>query len=612
MMRMFSAVWLSTAISLAVAVPAYSQKANTPASPSQSTAPRPTLQITSRLVTVDVVVKKGQKPITGLTQSDFKIYEDGVQQTIRYFTAHSGSQTNASTPPAQAPALPSGTWTNLPIAATSDSVTVLLLDGLNTEPQKLQSVRNAVIQYLKKQRPGTRMAVFALGGKLRLLQDFTADGSQLLIALKKTNAISPSSLLAPQQQSVSEAQQLQSMSDMGMNPVDGANASNSMAQNDASQTAMRVHLTLRALEQLSRYLAGVSGRKNLIWFSGSFPLNFFAIEKVVERYDAGNVLVRPVVESIRSFDPELRRTADAMAAARVAVYPVDARGVLTQRMFAASATNAATGPGDFTGSRSAMQHAGPQGGTVGSDQELEPVQRMADHSTMDVIAQQTGGEAFYENNDLDKAIADVLSDGEDFYTISYVPTNTNYNGAMRKIVIHLKDEKKEKLLYRENYYADSPTASGKGVSGVFLTSMESGVPSSSQIVFHVRLSDQPPSGPVEGQAAAMKNRAARYSIDYSARLDDIDLHEGAGDVRQGGVIVLAIAYRDGEPLNFVQNAVPIVLEPSAWDLDNRQGLPIHQVIDLPPGDVQLRVGLYDPISGHIGSLEIPLHVIAHQ
>ena len=611
-MRVFSSVLWFTAISLVAAAPSYSQKSAAQAPPSQSDQPAPTLQINSRLVTVDVVVKKGEKAVTGLKESDFQVYEDGVRQTIRNFTPHFAGQASAAAAPF---ALPPDTWTDLPIAQATDSVTVLLLDGLNTPPAKMQFVRNAVIDYLKKERSGNRIAVFALGGQLRMLQGFTANSSQLLAALKKSSSTPLGSLLTPQQQNFTGAQQLQAMKELGMPSTELANTSNFMAEGDASQTAARVHLTLQALEQLSRYLAGVPGRKNLIWFSGSFPLNFFAIERVVMG-ESSNAPVKPEIMPIRSFDRELRQTADIMAATRIAVYPVDARGAMAEKMFTASAMSAATGPGDFTNSNPAMLNAGPEGGTVGTDEQFAPLQRMADHKSMDVIAQQTGGRAFYESNGLEQAISDAVSDGEDFYTLSYAPTNTNYNGALRTIVVRLPGAKKDKLFYRRNYYADPGTSSGNGKqqsgNAAFLASMAPGAPSSSQVVFDVRLTNpEPPAGPVAGQVSAMNNRAVRYSIDYKTRLGAIDLPQDAGGVRRGSLTALAIAYNsEGKPLNWVQNQISIALSQSDWNRDNTRGLPIHQVLDLPAGEVYLRVGLYDPGSGRIGSLEIPLHVTA--
>lgn len=46
-----------------------------------------------------------------------------------------------------------------------------------------------------------------------------------------------------------------------------------LAQEGAAAARERTVYTLQAMNQLARYLAVLPGHKNLIWFSGSFPLN---------------------------------------------------------------------------------------------------------------------------------------------------------------------------------------------------------------------------------------------------------------------------------------------------------------------------------------------------
>src|ERR1022692_2546304 len=82
--------------------------------------------------------------------------------------------------------------------------------------------------------------------------------------------------------------------------------------------AMRVQYTLNGFDLLARYLVGIPGRKNVIWFSGSFPLN---IEPNVNEQDPNDSVVRN--------DEEVRKTDNLLTRAQVAVYPVDARGVMT-------------------------------------------------------------------------------------------------------------------------------------------------------------------------------------------------------------------------------------------------------------------------------------------
>jgi hypothetical protein len=73
------------------------------------------------------------------------VSEDGHPQTITYFEEHTGAQ------PLQAnlPDLPPNVFTNIPRVKPSDSVTVLLLDSLNTPLADQSIVRAQMLKYLK-------------------------------------------------------------------------------------------------------------------------------------------------------------------------------------------------------------------------------------------------------------------------------------------------------------------------------------------------------------------------------------------------------------------------------------------------------------------------------
>ncbi len=594
-MRGIFSILLSAAIFLAASASSLSQSTAGPSSAQKPKDPEPDIKVSSRLVVVDVVVRKSNHPVPGLQQSDFALYEDGAPQTIRYFTPHFADQQAAANVAATPPAvLPPNTFTNLPAANVTDSVTVLLLDGLNTQPTDVQYVRREMISYLKKMPPGRRIAVFALGHQLRLLQGFTTDSSLLLAALEKTKATSPASLLLDD---VFNNEVAGLSGGPGTSAQDIANTANFDAEADANQANMRVSMTLEAMQQIARYLSGVPGRKNLVWFSGSFPLQFFAAHI--------DPLGNSDTQAISTFEEEEKETADLLIAARVALYPVDARGVLLMPMGATASMTPAFGA------------TGPGGSPTPAATRLASLQRTAEHATMDELAQQTGGRAVYDSNGLQEAMADAIDDGSNFYTLAYVPTNTNYNGAQRNIQVHLSHEKAD-LFYRRGYYADATMLSGNSAKrdgrAIFLESMQRGMPAASQIIFDVRVAapDQnPPSGPIVGAKSEMKNRAARYAIDYAAVLGTIGHTQNASGVWQGHVAALAIAYdRDGNRLNWAVNDLPLNLDQASTDQASRSGLQIHQVLDLPAGEVFLRVGIYDPTSGHFGTFEVPLHVAA--
>jgi VWFA-related protein len=139
------------------------------------------LKVSVDLVLVDVVVKdkKGQH-VKGLRQENFTVLEDGVPQGIATFSLE---DTEALSATRNVKSLPKGLYTNRPeYRAPPGPVTILLLDGLNTEWRDQAYMRAQVLNFLKSRlRPGERMAILALDASLHVLQDFT-DAPEILKA----------------------------------------------------------------------------------------------------------------------------------------------------------------------------------------------------------------------------------------------------------------------------------------------------------------------------------------------------------------------------------------------------------------------------------------------
>ena len=118
-------------------------------------------------------------PVTGLTQNDFRVFEDDKPQKIASFKEHTGAPiTTADLPP-----MPPNVYTNYPGVKTADSINVLLMDSLNTQMPDQQYVHQQTLKYLKTLPAGARVAIFTLSSRLRMVQEFTSDSSRLLAAL---------------------------------------------------------------------------------------------------------------------------------------------------------------------------------------------------------------------------------------------------------------------------------------------------------------------------------------------------------------------------------------------------------------------------------------------
>ncbi len=356
----------------------------------------PVIKVRSDLVLVDVVVTKNGAPVKGLTSDKFRVLENGKEQELKVFEVHSQEAATAS----KAPELAPNNYTDFAPYPPSSAVNVLLLDTLNTPSVDQSYVRQQVLAYMKKIPPGTRMAVFTLSSQLRLVQGFTADESLLAKAVSAKDDIKQS---IPEEQKHSDDQlaEIQKLEETAASHHDGhggqaagANAgqlAEVRADVKSHSTDDQERMTLAALRQIARYLSAIPGRKNLIWFSGSFPL-----------------LINRGPNTARSnYADDVRETDRLLAAARIAVYPVDARGLYT---------------------------------TYLSDQTLQQ------------IAADTGGKAFVNTNGVQEAIQQALADGANYYTLGYMPQGKD-DGGFRSIKVNLNGG--YQLAYRDGYYADS-------------------------------------------------------------------------------------------------------------------------------------------------------------
>jgi hypothetical protein len=381
---------------------------------------------------------------------------------------------------------------------------------------------------------------------------------------------------------------------------------------------------------LARYLVNIPGRKNLIWFSGSFPIEFLPNNSVnptaaIQDSFAGqntfspNPGAVPVTDSFAgtNIDSEFRQTIDLLARNQIAVYPVDARGVLDSpgmRPDSGVTANNNGNPSDMNSAKSAFEQS-----------------VAAEHSTMERLAFSTGGRSFINDNDLSKAAARAIDLGSNYYTLSYTPTNTNWHGDFRKIEVKLARQGYT-LAYRRGYYADDldipknamaspgtiPTTDAKAKENARLVraSMVHGVPGATEILYKVRVlpikdvEDAVAQGNVLSPLGLKKasGQFRRYAVDFDADAKDMlftPRPDGGYDCRVE--FVIRVYQSDGQLLNTVSNALVATLSTAQRNELIRGGFPFHEEVSVPiNGDYSLRIGVHDFNSDHIGAVEVPV------
>jgi len=570
----------------------------------------PTLKANTRIVVVDVVVTdQKQNAVHNLKASDFTLLEKDQPQAIAHFEEHSGLTAAAAAKMPPIPKLQPGTFTNYSPTLSDGALNILLLDSLNTPMKDQAVVRQQMMKYLATPRPGTRMAVFGLGSTLHLLQGFTSDPEVLRAVVSGKKGLAKASPLMDNAVSGDTVGADSPMNDLieqlGNDPSTAAVAANLQqfqAEAQSFQTMLRTRYTLDALNMLGRYLSGLPGRKNLIWFSGSFPVNILPDGDLQNPFG---------VEA--SMEDEFHETINLLSRSQVAVYPIDARGLMTAPMMDAS--------------NSGAKYANPRNpGAFGKDQTKFFQQTAEEHGTMMQMAQDTGGRAFVNTNGLKEAVEKAVDAGSNYYTLTYSPTNKNWKGDYRKIEVKLAQQG-YKLSYRRGYYADDPdakvTRTRRDAAATAVpfnplqSAMQWGGPDPTEILFDASIlpaSETTEVDLVPGNQSSPKATGPyrRYVVYFVADPKAITVAETASGQRHLDMQFLSFVYsNEGALVTSVGKRIAADLTPEQYNSLLHTGVRYRQEISVPAkGEYFLRVGLEDVATQHVGALEIGVDAVS--
>lgn len=577
---------------------ARAQQAATP-QPDEAAAV-PIFQANASLVLLDVVVRDKGKPVEGLPEADFRVFQDGKPQNITAFEEHRASDVQES---AKAPVLPPHVYGDFPHYRITSAANVLLLDALNTPQNDQLYARSQLLKYLRAIPPGSQIAVFTLGSRLRMISGFTTDVPNIEQALalehtpaakevngKSTSTAADKMIDAQMVAGVPEEQQASMQQE-----VDGF-----VRDQRVFQEEQRTDITLAAFSELARYLSTVPGRKNLIWVSGGLSK---ALDPDLSRMNA-NQAAR-FGSATRSVNAELSR-------ARVAVYPVDARSLMD--LPDSNAANVLP-PTEHTGITADLLAARSEG----MDNDVRTPQQWAEsQQEMKLVAADTGGQAFYNTNAVGKAVEQAIEDGENYYTLGYAPPGASNDGAYHTIAV--RTDERYQLQYRRGYYAVDANKPGQSMPMLspMLEAVEYGVPSLSQVIFEARvlpagdpeLNGLSPSPGVAGKPPApLIPPVTRYFVDYAIDPHELAMKDLPDGRRRAELEVTQVVYSpQGRRLNNTDAGLQVTLTAAqaARPLD-RGGVRVRQEIDVPAGPVRLELGVRDATTGRIGTLDLALN-----
>jgi len=214
--------------------------------------------------------------------------------------------------------------------------------------------------------------------------------------------------------------------------------------------------------------------------------------------------------------------------------------------------------------------------------------------TMDEIAEDTGGRAFINTNDLAEAIRSVVEDSSVTYTLGFYPDEETLDGKFHPLKIHLKDSRSE-LRYPKGYFAMKDlTLPREEVESRVGLAIESPLESSSiHLLSRVEWAE----------------KARVLSISASVDLRDLDLVP-AGD-RQKGKAAIIIIQQDaaGRVLNRHSKFLNLDLTNEEHSALSKSGVPFRELIGAMEGLATLRIIVADSQNAALGSLIIPVSEI---
>jgi VWFA-related protein len=436
-----------------------------------------------------------------------------------------------------------------------------LFDLLNTHFTDQVYAKKQLIRVLQQIQPGQRIGVYVLGREVAVLHDFTDNPAQLAAVLLRFEGREPHELTGAERNQQERAADLSAANEKFAEVEKFLNGAKNVEQDYFNVD--RATITFKAFESIANHVAAAPGRKSLVWISGSFPFTLGVTEK-----DFENMATDSPNRERSSFQVPFDLAMRAVNNADLAIYPVDARGLIL--------------PTGYDASKSA--------GNLRDNRRNSQAPERQNLDTMKNLANKSGGRAFFNTNDLESAISTALDDARVTYTLGFYPTSEpdskfhTLNVRVRRGGVSLR--------YRQGYLALAPSSGDADSRAQLQEALAS---------------------PVDAAAIGItvKVEHPQSTNEAWALITNIDSHDLAME-RQGEKwvghlqIVYSVQAETGKELGGVLDNVNLDLKAEIWSDIVAKGLVLRKRFDPPRGASKVRIAVYDLSTGRIGSISVPL------
>ncbi len=524
---------------------------------------QPIYRTGSQLVEVDVVVHTDKGPVKGLTKEDFTIQDKGKPQNIAVFAMTERGSTAGNTPP-----LPPGVASNRLNARgeATNTATVILFDRLNMLESTSSSsstkqssstssgpglsgasasARRQVLELLSTLGASEKVGLYSLYQGLTVVRDFNEDAAPLVEAAKRLNAPSPQSTVQS---------------------IDGA-LREALTPGQSMENTARAEITAAAFRSIARRMEGVQGRKSLIWIASSFPLTY-----------GGSSDRRTNDEA------EVMNIANILSDSNIALYSIDPRGAGTSN----SQPSSANGNNNVQEGRVSASARG-KGGLAQVDNLSQTASSLSGTQAMEMIAEQTGGKAFINVNEIAGPIREAMASTEVAYTLGFYVDDKALDGKKHDLSVKVAKKPETagaKVLFRKSYLA---------------------VAKPEHAPMGELVADRLDAGGVGVMAVALSdpNKPGIDAVQVKVDLKDLQFERRVDKWAASFDLALSIESGAGEPKTEV-SPTNISLTDDQLRKGLTAGLIVDNTIPAPDKAATLRVVVQDKATGAAGSVRVPL------
>ncbi len=406
-----------------------------------------TIRVDVRQVLVPVVVtdKKGHH-VGGLRASDFKIFEDGIEQQIASFssdTTNSVDDIAALSKPASA-AAPRHTY-------------VICIDTLHASSSSAAHIRQALENLFEKEKAtasqnDSQYVLIGIGRQLQVFEAATTSPIAVLLKLRSAafqaamSGLDATALTAQLQNIGRRIDEFCRRCTCGSRSGRCDSEIDSLKQNIDAEAQRWIAPTNALLEQFKavvEQLSRLPTARTLILFSDGFNT-----DPKREFYSAvSTYLPQFKLADSKEVAPLLRDALEIASGRNVIIDAIDSRSAAPPSISSIGSMD--SGPAtDMLGTNRPARNTAPQATPIATTKPitLEP------SASMEQLAQTTGGLYFREGGDLLKQFRTALTDGREYYLLAYVPKNDTRDGRFRSITVEVRN-KKLNIRAKSGYWA---------------------------------------------------------------------------------------------------------------------------------------------------------------